>query len=287
MIYSLGMRFTGSIILSASVIATVAMNAAESRSMDNYRSIVDRNPFGLKPVPPVVTPAPVDTTPTPKMEQFYLTGISTIGYPQRPKKAFLMNKDNTKKDYADKYYNMQINEKQGDLRLDDIDEKGKRVKVTYRGDEMWLSMKENGVPTPTSTTAPQPGMPGIPGMAPAVPNIPGAAGVPTALPGAVPTANNAMQPSVYPSTRRLPRSNQYGNANQTMQGGGSTPVYTPNIPGAPVENQFTQNPGNQNIAPQAQEPLDPALQFINMAAQKLQNERQGQELPPLPPVMTP
>src|SRR4051812_11950478 len=108
MTYSLGMRIMGSIVLSASVLATTAMNAAE-RSMDQYRSIIDRNPFGLKPMPPPIVTQPKNDTPTPKNEQFYLTGISTIGYPNKPKKAFLMNKDNSKKEYSDKFYNMQIN----------------------------------------------------------------------------------------------------------------------------------------------------------------------------------
>jgi hypothetical protein len=281
MTYTLGMRIVGSIVLSASVLATTAMNAAE-RSMDQYRSIVERNPFGLKPVPPPIVTTAKNDTPAPKSEQFYLTGISTIGYPNKPKKAFLMNKDNSKKEYSEKFYNMQINDKQGDLRLDDIDEKGKRVKVTYRGEEMWLSMKDNGVPTPTSSAPAQPGVPGFAPGLPAIPamNAPGTAvGNALPLPGAVPAVNAMNQPTASPSMRRLPRSNQFGNngANSAIP----APVYAPTINGGVPQDQSMNNGG---VSAQNPNPAQPALtaeeQYIHMNVQAIQGG-------PPPPPMTP
>src|SRR5687767_3827836 len=101
--------------------------AAETRPMDSYKSIVDRNPFGLKdPVP--VTPPPTNQPPPPKKEDFYLTGISTIGNPKRPK-AYLIAKDGSKKEYDQKFYNLGIGDKQGDVTLQEIDAKGRRVKI--------------------------------------------------------------------------------------------------------------------------------------------------------------
>ena len=269
MTYSLGMRLLGSIILTASVFSASAMKAAETRSMDHYRSIVDRNPFGLKPVPPPPPQKPVETAPAAKSEQFYLTGISTIGYPNKPKKAFLMNKDNSKKEYNEKFYNMQINDKQGDLRLDDIDEKEKRVKVTYRGEEMWLSMKDNGVPTPTSTAVPQPGMPGLAPGVPAVPAVTAPGGVPLPLPGAVPNVNAMNQPVANPSMRRLPRSNQFGNnAGAAIP----QPIYAPTV----TSDQFAHPQPQINSAPQ------PALRPEHQALGLMLEQSQGG--PPAPPV---
>src|SRR4051812_29435188 len=106
------MRMVRPIILTATLVGSICCGQAENRPLDNYRSIIDRNPFGLKPPPP--PPAPVE--PPKQLEkatEFYLTGISTIGFPNRPKRAYLMNKDNTKKD-KEKFYTLTLNDKSGD-----------------------------------------------------------------------------------------------------------------------------------------------------------------------------
>jgi hypothetical protein len=201
------MRLVTPILLAATVLTATA----ENRPMDNYRSIIDRNPFGLKPVqPPIQTPI-VSPPPPAKKVEFYLTGISSIGFPRTPKTVYLVNKDNSKKDYKDKFYKLRLNEPQGDVSLEDIDEKNRRVKIKASGDEMWLSMKENSIPSgsmpPPMAGMPQPAF--VPGQSPS----PGAVPIPLPGGGAMPNPNMpAAQPTfpaVAPSnpTRRIPRSN--------------------------------------------------------------------------------
>src|SRR2546429_8574009 len=99
------MRTVRQAILGVCASALVLTATAEQRPLDNYKSIIDRNPFGLKDPPPALvkpeTNAPI------KKEDFYLTGISTIGNPKKPK-AYLIAKDNTKKDYDQKYFNLTV-----------------------------------------------------------------------------------------------------------------------------------------------------------------------------------
>src|SRR5688572_12648498 len=68
-------------ILTACVVGSAIGGFAEAPVGDSYKSIVDRNPFGLKDPPP--PPPAKDPNPPPavKKEDFYLTGISTIGNP--------------------------------------------------------------------------------------------------------------------------------------------------------------------------------------------------------------
>src|ERR1041384_413008 len=87
---------------------------AEQRSMESYKSIVDRNPFGLKDPPVAPPPATNKPAAEKKPEDFYLTGITTIGTPKRPK-AYLLSKDASKKLYDEKYYTMTVGDKQGEV----------------------------------------------------------------------------------------------------------------------------------------------------------------------------
>jgi hypothetical protein len=204
MFYSGGMLVTR-LIFGACTFALAFSAAAEARPMDTYNTIVVRNPFGLKePPPPVVK----DTNPPaqpPKKEDFYLTGISTIGNPKRPK-AYLLAKDASKKDYDQKYYSLTVGDSQGDVKLQEIDSKGRRVKIEYLGEEKWLSMKDNGVPAPAGAPAGGPMQPGM--VAP-----PGGVAAPIPLP--LPNGGGAVaQPISYPNAgnnnRRPIRTAGYG-----------------------------------------------------------------------------
>lgn len=229
-----------------SLFATLAVAAVEPRREDAYQSIIDRNPFGLKDLPAPRDPA-LDKKPEPEKpkSEFYLTGISTMGYPKRPKKAYLINKDQSKKDYSEKYFNMAIGDRAGDLALQDIDEKNRRVKIAYRGEEMWLNMKDNGVP---ALTGPAPGMPGGVGMV----GQPMPLGQPGGVPALQPNPNSPtpQAPNAYPNTgnRRIPRSTltSPGTANAAL-----TPAPAP-APGPQTDAEVLeqiirmQNPGKFN-----------------------------------------
>jgi hypothetical protein len=205
------MQMVRQTILALCAFGVVSAALADQRSMEAYKSIVERNPFGLKD-PVIPPPAPTNKPPTvEKKEDFYLTGISTIGDPKRPK-AYLLSKDASKKLYDEKYYTLSIGDSQGDVTLKQIDPKDRRVLIAYQGEDRWLSMKDNGVPAPTGH-APGPGgaMPLVPGAPGAVPPpngvpvpLPNAGGPPTAVPQ--PTYPNAGNPN-----RRTPRSIYGGN----------------------------------------------------------------------------
>jgi hypothetical protein len=274
------MHMVRPVFLTAALVASICVANAETRPMDNYRSIIDRNPFGLRPPPP--PPAPVEPPKAvEKPAEFYLTGISTVGYPKKPKRAYLMNKDNTKKD-KEKYYTLTLNDKEGDLRLDEVDEKGRRVKITYQDKEMWLSMKDNGVPAPSGPAPMVPGMPGLPGIPGMNPAQPGIVPQPSAIPlpsGVMPNSNPVPQPN-YPGqnpNRRIPRSGSAG-----MMSPGAQAV--PNIPGPTINfgNNPMQNPNAAANGAQAQPPVDPVRQYLQLKAEENINARQGVVTPPIP-----
>ena len=251
--------------------------------MDIYKSIIDRNPFGLKD--PVIPP-PKDTNPPPaqvKKEDFYLTGISTIGNPKRPK-AYLVAKDASKKDYDQKFYNLGIGDKQGEVTLQEVDAKGRRVKIVYLGEEKWLSMKENGVPAPAGGAPAMAGVPGAhgaPGMTP-----PGGVPVPVPLPLPTPGGASQAQPISYPNasnTRRPVRTTGNYGANYSSPGmnmGGGVPTVGTLTPGMAT-------PGVDGIARNAPPPgpqtdAEVAAQIINMHANAIKDAQSGVISPPVP-----
>jgi hypothetical protein len=213
--YTMGiMQLTRQAILAVCALGLLFSAKAEPRALDNYKSIIDRNPFGLKDPLPVTPPQTNKPPAEVKKEEFYLTGISTIGTPKRPK-AYLLAKDTQKKEYDQKYYNLTVGDRQGDVLLKEIDEKGRRVLIVYQGEDRWLSMKDNSVPAPVGPPPGQP--PGVPGGP--LPGQPMPPGVPTPLPSAHPGMQ--PQPLSYPnaSNRRTPRTASYGNVGMNYGAG--------------------------------------------------------------------
>jgi hypothetical protein len=233
------------VVLTGWACSLVLNASADARGADSYSSIIDRNPFGLKDPPPAVTKPEAPHTNDPKKEEFYLTGISTIGNPKKPK-AYLLAKDTSKKDYDQRFFNLSVGDRQGDLELKEIDEKGRRVRVIYQGEEKWLSMKDNGVPAPAGP-APghgiiMPGVPGVPGQPGAVPAPPGAVPVPLPNPNngntyAAPQPQPLTSPSTTPNganpayARRIPRTT-FTNPNAPSLGPGTT-IAPPALPPIP------------------------------------------------------
>jgi hypothetical protein len=271
------------VLLAACVLGFTLPSFAEARLLDQYKSIIDRNPFALKDPPP---PAPVATVaPKPeKKEEFYLTGISTIGNAKRPK-AYLVCKDGNKKEYDQKFYNLTVGDRQGDLTLLDVDPKGRRVKVVYMGEEKWLSMKEDGVPAPAG---PAPGVPGAPIM-PGAPGgaMPGTAPLPLPGSGGAPVAH--PQPLSYPnanSNRRIPRTANSGYNGYNNNAGYSAPNGTVSATGTPtMAGSVLPAASAGNVPPVPQGPqteADVALQLLNMQANYQNSLKHGIPSPPIP-----
>lgn len=250
-------------ILAAFVIGTTFGARAEAPAANTYNSIVDRNPFGLKDPPPPPPPKDTNTPPPVKKEDFYLTGISTIGNPKKPK-AYLLAKDQSKKDYDQKFYSLAVGDKQGEVTLMEIDTKGRRVKIGYLGEEKWLSMKDNGVPTPAGPPVAM----GVPGQAMpihnnGVPPPPGAVPIPLPVPNANPNvaAGQSPAPITYPNaanmTRRPVRSTGRQNTNPQTDAESLRQI---------IDAQNPQNPQNPqpNANPTVQPPPPPPLPLPGM-----------------------
>ncbi|MDB6039487.1 MAG: hypothetical protein JWM99_3328 [Verrucomicrobiales bacterium] len=164
--------------------------AIESRSSTrDYQTIVERNPFGLKPPPP---PPPPPTNEPPKLE-FYLTGFTSIGAPANPKRAYLMSKDAK----SPAYYSLTEGQSKDGLEILQIDPKNKSVKVRYNGSEKLMTFATDGIPA-AKAAVPAPGArPGLPGQPNAFPApLPNAAGHP-ATPS--PMNNTTSTPRTIPS----------------------------------------------------------------------------------------
>jgi len=233
-------------ILAAGGFGIILSMAADTNAPADYQSIANRNAFDIKetaPMQPLVTNKPPAE---PKKEEFYLTGISTIGTPKRPK-AYLVAKDTQKKDYDQKFYNLAVGERQGDVTLKEIDEKGRRVRIEYQGEDKWLSMKDNGVPAPTGQA---PGVAGITGNP-----MPGRPMPPSQSPPPLPVANTAPTAQPLPlnyaneNTRRIPRTGtaSAGAAAVNATGYGNSALYP--LPGSVLSTPIPPPLGANDSAP--------------------------------------
>jgi hypothetical protein len=129
-------------------------NDADSQDR-NYRVIIDRNPFGLKPPPPPVTNAP---PPVAQKDEILLTGITSLGQVR----AYFMTKAPQGKN--PEYYSLGVDEKKDGLEILEIDPASKSVRVRNAGLETVMNFSSNGVKPPAGPTA-APGAPGAPALA--------------------------------------------------------------------------------------------------------------------------
>lgn len=234
------------VCLAGGLFLPVAVHAISSG--DNpYKSIVDRNPFGLiAPTPP----APIETAAPPS--NIKLTGITTI---LGIKNALLMAQEPGPAGKSQSYI-LTEGQREGMIEVLTIDNIAGLVKVNNAGIVSTLNFDKDGFKSPTSPVpAPgaMPGVPGIPapGSMPGRPmptgsfnNIqPGGGNVPSAAP-AVPSSGLRQIPS---RSLRLPKSSAQLNQSAT------TPAST-----APVQVQIDEQAAkiliNQEVAKQRGDP---------------------------------
>jgi hypothetical protein len=169
----------GLFLLASGALAVTEDSLSSER---DYRVIIDRNPFNLKPPVP---PAPPQTNPpAPPKEDVLLTGIASIP----SLRAYFMTKPPQGK--SPEYYSLGPDESRNGLEVLGIDIRGKSVRVKNSGIESVMTFAANGVKAP-SGPAPPPGAPG------AVPVNPGA------MPGAIPpplTPGGAVTGATTPTT---------------------------------------------------------------------------------------
>jgi len=227
-----------------------------------YQSIIDRNPFGLKPAPTQDT----NLNSAPVALSIKFTGISVLG---ESKRAYFM--DSTKNPPI--YYALSEGEQQESLKVVKIDEKGGTADIVNGGISTKVTFEKDGNKNVVAGIAPPipTGMPGAPGAA-----------IPGGIPG-VPNANmNPPKGAVPMPMPNLPN-NQAVPQNQT---GLSSPV----LPGAqattdslrmiPTRSLRTLPNAQANQAPGMSAEASSALMMINRELHRDAVERR--ELPPFP-----
>jgi len=256
---------------AASLLSAVAFSIPSSTDLkENYQSIIERNPFGLKPPPEVKPPTNNVAQPTPK-QKIFLTGITSVGYPRIPKYAYLKTEEEGKKEAN--FYSLQEDQGKDGITVLQIDDKNKKVKVRTPEGERVLSFATDGIAAPVGASplpGAQPGGPGVP-----MPGQPG---------GVVQPINTAAVPQ--------PINHTYNAANGAQAG-----TYGANNLGTRIPSRNVRIRGGEAASPapvvnpvggtpqQPQEaPLDPAVQYLMLKAQEQHNISQGVPTPPIPPI---
>lgn len=273
-----GLAMQKPFVLACVLLASYSLQAVPSTELKaKYEPIIQRNPFGLKPIiaPPVAT----NTQPKPPEPKslIYLTGITSIGYPKYPKKAYLLLKEEAGKKETN-YLSFVEGQKQKDIEVLAINEKDRTVRIRNSDGEILLSFKTHGITNAVAAvpTAGRPGAPGIP--MPGSPGGPGAIPPPPALPGAQPptaaVGGTGPQPIASDDYSRptIQNSNMRGVASRRRSDLiAPAPAAAPAVQGQPG--------AGQQGAPQ----VDAAQQYINLLAEEEMARRRGDFFPPTPP----
>ncbi len=242
-----------------------AVPASELR--ETYQPIIERNPFGLHPPPPPPTNNPTANAKDKAKLEVFLTGITSIGYPKIPKQAYLMTREQNK---STNYYALSEGIEQDGIKILNIDDSGRKVRIHTGEGEMMLSFETHGIAAPAMPKQLLPGQPGAggpppgpPGAQPGLPNQPISA---TPQPIAAPSYQNNNASRQIPS-RRV----RAGMDNSGISAGGGIGSPLP-LPGA------TQTGVEGQVQPQ----MDPAEQYVRMHLNNAAAEKAGIPMPPLP-----
>lgn len=238
---------TGSLIagllLAASVLAEVRLPADSP-----FQVILDRNPFGLRPVPTNVVVV-AQTSAPPAQVNVNLSGITDVGGKQ--KAWMVIPAGGTRTNTAS--FSMSVGDPEFEgIQVEHIDVQRGVVQIRKHGVPTTLDFQNHGLAYTGPVAVTPPAGAGRPGRVP-VPGQP--------RPGVqVPT----------PGTRTLPGVNP-----GTATGGIPEPSVNPQvIPARAI--RTTQEPNPQ--------PVDPAAQALQMKLQELRARQANIPFPPMPPV---
>jgi hypothetical protein len=284
--YLSSMRWTNKIfiVLGAAFVSSSSLQAVPAANLkENYQTIIERNPFGLKDPPPPPTNNPAPPKEKPKV-QVYLTGLTAVDFPRLPKQAYFYTVDPTKKD-PPVYYALNEGDSKDGIQVLNIDAQKRKVRVKMEDKETVLSFETHGVASPGGGKT-MPGVPNIPAPGQPFPqpggpsNLPGPANPPP--PGQAmydangqPVYNPAAQPqalsqpnTVVPNTglRQIP--SRRVRREPAMSGGTPPPMGGAGGAGAAVQ--------------QPQGPVDVAEDYLRMHLNRAAREREGIPMPPVP-----
>mgnify|MGYP003575196046 FL=1 len=251
---------------------TLAVPVAELR--ENYQSIIERNPFGLKPIPPPPTNNVNELKEKPKT-QIFLTGITSIGYPRFPKQAYIVTQEQGSKE--PKFYSLNEGDSRDGIKVLNIDPEGRKVRIQMNNQETLLSFQTHGV-SATNAIARAPVLPTIP--------VPGkTVHQPVPLPNAGGAAYRGAQATYRQPNLQIPQPGV-----NTMQNGAGTalrqiPARRPRGVNAGMDpnDPLTAQPLPQQPQ-QPQEPAELAEEYLRMHLNRqVQEQQTGIPMPPLPP----
>lgn len=230
----------------------------------DYKIILERNPFGLKPPPPP-PPPPTNAAPAETPTAYKLSGITALF---RPPRAMFVNQPPGKP--TPEYLSLSEGQRQGSLEvlIGGIDVKAGTVKVKISGEERTMSFEKDGLKGPagpaimTAPGVPQP-MP-VPGFNP-TPATPGGSMV---APGGIPVPQNFQRPAPVPTASPAVMPVPAQMQRQIRTGTTTIPL---------TQQNATSPPPAPNI--------DPVEQTVRMEIQRKLDEPKviSGQLPPLPP----
>lgn len=232
----------------------------------DYKIILERNPFGLKPPPPPPAP-PTNAAPAETPTNYKLSGITALF---RPPRAMFVNHPPGKP--TPEYLSLSEGQRQGSLEVlpGGIDVKAGTVKVKISGEERTMSFEKDGLKGPAGPAiATAPGVP-VPMVMPGFNPVPATPGGSMTAPGGIPSPQfNAPRPVPTASPAVMP-----------------TPVQLQGVPARPVRGTTTIPLTQQNATSPPPAPnVDPVEQAVRMEIQRTIDQKKVAvgELPPLPP----
>jgi hypothetical protein len=253
--------------LICAIAAGFSLDAGAELKDNPYQVIIDRNPFGLRPIPP--PPPPPDNTPPPAPAlEIKLTGITTL---LGPSKVFLEFTDpQTKK--VERPPAMLEGDPYKDITVVSIDAENNRVKIRKGDAESWLDFEKNGIKPGTATAAAPVPHPGFPGANPAVPPAPAPVGgiAPTAA--AAGPARGGLVGGNTASVTAPATANAYNPAATTALGNYQRPVRTE---GAGLVGGAGTQPAAAPTPTASQPPMTREQAEKIIEARRLQLESQG------------
>jgi hypothetical protein len=255
-------RWEKSVWAGVSGLLLAASAHAETTTTRSYRSIVDRNPFGLKD-PVVQTNTPTDTLESQRVK-VNLTGITRIG---NTKQVHLMIPPDGKN--PPRYLSLAENDKDGAIEVLEINVEKETVRIRNAGSEANLNFLNDGLKTAAVAA------PAVPGATPGKPMAMAPGGAPPGGAGSGPTiVNRGGQVSSQPNQNFA---NPLG-AQPGVMDNNNTSLRT-----IPTRNVRTQpNPAPEQVNYPDQGENIAAQQAINMEIQRNQPTPDNVPLPPTP-----
>ena len=238
---------------------------ASGEAVGDYRVILERNPFGLKPPPaPPAAPPPTHAEPA-KPTNYKLSGLTALFKPPR---AMFVNQVPGKNP---EYVSLSEGQRQGAIEVlaDGIDIPGGTVRVKIDGEERTMSFKEDGLKGPS----------GPPVMT--ARGVPVPLGMPNPVP-ATPLGSKVAPPNYIPIPQPYTPPRPTGQQFNAVPSG---VVPMPAVPNMQRPMRIDPNTIQQNATSPPPAPnIDPAEQALRIEINRKLTEVQVQrgELPPLP-----